>query len=88
MTVADLLKLLADAPPDAPVLISGGEDHSYYQAAGGTVATVGAIRVSAVALPPRGLRAGVLYLEWHGRENASPVEEPTLAFVLDHGKSR
>lgn len=74
MTVDDLRKLLADAPGDAEVLISGGPDHSYYRTAG-SLATVAR---------GEGRRGDKWYAEWRGPEHASPGETPIMALVIDH----
>ncbi len=78
MKVGDLKKLLEGVPDDLPVLISGGQDHSYFQTSSANKETVGKYVE----------RGRTTYLEWYGPSNASPGEEPTQALVLHHGKAR
>ncbi len=80
MKVSQLKALLAEAPDDLDVLISGGSDHSYFQ-----------VSVSQEAVREVGkleTRRGLLFLEWYGKQNASEGETPVQAFVIHHGPSR
>lgn len=80
MKVAELKRLLAEAPDDMEVLLSGGPDHSYFrlEASNTPVGTVGEYEE----------RGRTTYVEWYDERNASPGEKPVEAFVLNHGRAR
>lgn len=71
MKVKELRALLKGVPDDAPVLRTGGEDHTY-------------VLIQSASEGTAGYDADVqTYFEWFGEDNAGPDEVPVEALILD-----
>jgi hypothetical protein len=69
MTVEKLRDLLSGFPPETPVVIEGGSDHTFNRVLGLRDDTAG--------------YDGQMFFEWAGEENASEGEEPLRVAVIE-----
>ena len=69
ITTGDLMRAFENMPPDTPIVIEGGSDHTYR-----TIRQVVARKV--------GLDGKTFY-EWYGASDDNPDEMPVDAVVLE-----